>query len=528
MRAIGYVRWSSDEQSDGDSLNRQSASIEAYCKRQGLDLVETLIDEGLSASKGHHITDGKLGQFLADADAGGYRGHALVIEYLDRLSRLGITQTFALVERLRRAGVELHEVQHSRVIRSLDDMATAVMTVVDSYAAQEYSKKLSERIGRAWHSKKANAHDGRPITRNIPDWLRIEGRVYAGTKIIDAGRFAIDAERANAVREAFRLAALGVGTKDIAERINCTRSLSWLTRVLKGRAVLGEYQPQDAQKRAVGEPIQNFYPAIVDQVTYDAARKQLSSRRKGGRLTCKNGGAHNLFSGLLRDVTAEPVATMNFIEVKRWQYLISAWKKGRKQNRMRYKDFESAFLQFLSELDWRSVAGQTESDEQKQVERELERVLSDLDKASRRIAVKTEAMSDDGLDVATAKVLAAQIATDEKKVVELTSQREALTREVEAARAKSSALYSPESLIELIRSGAPEANEVRLRLRNEIKQRVSRIDFAFNQAGMARNTTTIAVVRFVNGAIRVLVFMSNGVVMSGLWDDQSSWVTLKT
>jgi DNA invertase Pin-like site-specific DNA recombinase len=64
-----------------------------------LTLVETLIDEGQSASKGHHITKGKLGHFLKDADNGKYQGFALIVEEMDRLSRLGINETAALIQK---------------------------------------------------------------------------------------------------------------------------------------------------------------------------------------------------------------------------------------------------------------------------------------------------------------------------------------------------------------------------------------------------------------------------------------------
>src|SRR5215469_12581763 len=81
-------------------------NIKAYAERKGWELAETLIDEGLSAFKGEHLSRGKLGTFLRAADKGRYRGHALVIEQLDRLSRLGITETSDLLRRIVKAGLE--------------------------------------------------------------------------------------------------------------------------------------------------------------------------------------------------------------------------------------------------------------------------------------------------------------------------------------------------------------------------------------------------------------------------------------
>jgi hypothetical protein len=44
-----------------------------------------LLDEGKSAFKGHHLSNGGLGKFLAQADKGSYRGYAFLVEEQDRL-----------------------------------------------------------------------------------------------------------------------------------------------------------------------------------------------------------------------------------------------------------------------------------------------------------------------------------------------------------------------------------------------------------------------------------------------------------
>src|SRR6516225_135862 len=170
--AIAYIRVSSEDQASGNGIDRQRDYATDYCQRAGLSLAATLVDDGYSAFKGHHISDGKLGVFLKEVDAGRHRGAALLIEYLDRLSRLGITETFALIGRLRAGGVELHETKANRVIRSLDDLGTSIMALVDSYQAQEYSRKLSERIAKGWAARKAAAAKGAIVTRNLPAWLK--------------------------------------------------------------------------------------------------------------------------------------------------------------------------------------------------------------------------------------------------------------------------------------------------------------------------------------------------------------------
>ena len=108
MKAIAYIRFSSDDQAKGDSVERQAERIEAYASRNGLEIVETLIDDGYSASKGEHLSRGKLGRFLEQSKSGEFKGFALIIERLDRLSRLGIDETNKLIGKLLGSGIVIH------------------------------------------------------------------------------------------------------------------------------------------------------------------------------------------------------------------------------------------------------------------------------------------------------------------------------------------------------------------------------------------------------------------------------------
>jgi DNA invertase Pin-like site-specific DNA recombinase len=107
MKAIVYLRVSSEEQVSGNGLERQLDTVISYCQQNHLDIVHRVSDEGKSASKGHHINGGELGKLLSSIRAGTYRNHALVVEYLDRLSRQGFEQTFAILYRRNRVTLSL-------------------------------------------------------------------------------------------------------------------------------------------------------------------------------------------------------------------------------------------------------------------------------------------------------------------------------------------------------------------------------------------------------------------------------------
>jgi DNA invertase Pin-like site-specific DNA recombinase len=83
MRAIGYVRVSTDQQAaDGVSLDAQDAKIRAYCDLYGIELAGIEVDAGGSASS---LARPGLARALAALDAGTVDG--LVVVKLDRLTR---------------------------------------------------------------------------------------------------------------------------------------------------------------------------------------------------------------------------------------------------------------------------------------------------------------------------------------------------------------------------------------------------------------------------------------------------------
>jgi DNA invertase Pin-like site-specific DNA recombinase len=518
MKAIAYIRFSTDEQASGTTVERQAENITVYSERNALEITETLIDDGFSASKGEHLSRGKLGRFLKEADKGTYKGFALVVERLDRLSRLGIQQTGALLQRLLEAGLKIHITEENRVISSLDDMLTAIMNAVRSFADQEYSKKLSERITRAWVSKKeAAVASHTPFGKRLPVWLAIEGQVKAGNKIIDHGKIVEVPEKVALVQEIFRLASLGVGSENICRELN-GRALTraWVVTTLSNRAVLGEFQPGKT-----GEVIQGYFPQIISQSQFDAVRQQANAKRKNGNYAGGNkqssASGANLFSGLLFDITDPAhVRPIYFQEVKRAAYVMSAFDSEIKSNRMRYDKLESSILDFLSKTDWTAIAAKSESDEYKAAKAALEVTLRELDNATRRIDVADAAMEKDDINVATFTQMSVTLAKYKSLQSTLTEQKRALEASVQSAQTKSGALDKPDDLL----------TTDRLKLRVAIQQRLSQIDVVFfpNRHGFG------LIFHYSNGVLQGLVRSRQGVaeVEIHLDEPEGGYEMLKT
>jgi hypothetical protein len=110
-------------------------------------------------------------------------------------------------------------------------------------------------------------------------------------------------------------------------------------------------------------------------------------------------------------------------------------------------------LHFLADLDWQSIAGESESEEEKAARAELETVLGEIDRTEVKLN-GLQALVDEGV---FSRSLFESLDWEKAKLVgDYISRRENLAVAVAAARCKAAALHSPEELLDAIRSGSPE------------------------------------------------------------------------
>jgi len=489
MRAVAYIRWSSDEQSSGNSLERQSANVRTYCERHGLVIAETIIDNGFSAFKGEHISRGKLGQFLEAAATGRYRGFALVVEQTDRLSRLGINDTLALTNRILAAGVTIHVSQQNRVFApGQEDLGATILNVVEAHSAAEYSRKLRERISRAWKSKQ-QGECGIAMTAQGPGWLIcVKGQPIT----VDEGRAAV-------VRRIFSLCNSGFGQIAIANMLNRegvptfgsakNSSKRWtpqnVRNILVSRATIGGYQPREAGKD-VGEERAGFYPAVIDVATFHEAQNRLKDRRmnaKGGR----NGIVQSLFTSLVYDDLG---TTMHYSSKGSGALLrLVSYAAPGQQRSCYYEDFEAALLTFFDSLDWRSVLGVAESEGLRRAEQEVSACKANIVELEQRIERITDLLIDTPSSALKTKLIDAESKLESERATLVVAER-ALE---ETSRKNADMLSAPPAFLALYRT---EDIQTRAKLRDEIRKKVQRIDMlSFEQEKCAR-------VIFASGAVR--------------------------
>ena len=147
MKAIGYVRVSTDKQADrGVSLEAQIAKVRAMAAVQDADLVEVIVDAGESAKS---LNRPGMDQVLSLVDAGAV--DTVIVAKLDRLTR-SVRDLAELLARFQKRGVSLVS-----VAESLDTGSAAGRLVLNiMVSVSEWEREaIGERTRAAMQFKKA-------------------------------------------------------------------------------------------------------------------------------------------------------------------------------------------------------------------------------------------------------------------------------------------------------------------------------------------------------------------------------------
>jgi DNA invertase Pin-like site-specific DNA recombinase len=395
--AYSYIRFSHPDQSKGDSLRRQTEAAAAWCERNdvALDTTTTLHDLGKSAFTGGHKTNPDrhaLAAFLQMVEDGRVpRGSYLVVENLDRLSREDIQPALLLVLNLLQAGIRIVQLKPvEMVFDDKSDTLPVMMMIMELSRGHNESAIKSERVGGAWAEKKnrARAGDNQKETKRMGrDRKAVTARLPAWCELRD-GKPALIPERAAVVRLIIMMAAAGHGLRVILRHLNEQNvppftgrvpaagdkkgkfeaapgrplgsgqwNRSYLHLILTDGRAAGWFQPRLRDGTPDGDPIPDYFPAVVTQDEYDAARGAVESRRfQVGRI----GSQVNVFQGLVKNALGggSYVVARTRGGSDRRVLLTRDSQEGRGQRRsFPYEPFEDAVLGLLAEVDPAAVVG---------------------------------------------------------------------------------------------------------------------------------------------------------------------------
>jgi DNA invertase Pin-like site-specific DNA recombinase len=354
-----YLRYSSPAQAEGDTVRRQTALRDAWLKRHPgvvLDTSVALVDAGVSGYTGANRTNKKhaLASFLDLVERGRVPvGSYLIVENLDRLTREKPTVAIPAVMNLINAGVQVVQLEPVEIVYNADMEQHQLMYMLWELArGHGESKRKSGLLACAWGEKKAQARNGVPHGRKVPAWL-----------VLEDGRYRLIPEAAEAVRLIYRWCREGLGVLTITQRLRdegippITPGGVWVrgyvAKILGDRAVLGEYQPMKGHKKRTpdGDPIPNYWPAVVTEEEFYAAQTAIKSR--AGRCGRPPREEHKtLFAGLLR--SARDGKKLHVRTRPHVRYLFSSGaadgEKGADREWFPLDVFEAALLSMLKEL----------------------------------------------------------------------------------------------------------------------------------------------------------------------------------
>lgn len=307
-KVYSYRRFSSGRQALGQSLQRQIDDATAWCEENGYTLDESLSiqDLGVSAYKGDNVSKGKLSGFIAAIQAGKVpKGSILIVESLDRLSRLALPEAMGLLTEIVRADVRVISLVDNTEWNqeTIEDTMAFMMSVILFSRAHEESRTKSRRVSKAFQSKR---------TKGLPVVSKMHGGGWVKPKN-DFSGWELVPEKAKSVQRVFELAADGKGGVSIARIANeeglevpwrprTTSRKGWehtaISRLLRDRRVLGEWQPKRIVNRLLvddGDPVINYFPRVIDDNLWHRTQAALNGRKGPTRTR----GAHSdIFSGV--------------------------------------------------------------------------------------------------------------------------------------------------------------------------------------------------------------------------------------
>lgn len=304
-----YVRWSTDDQSEGTTLEVQLEGCRHYCMSQGWIPQDalTFVDEGYSGGNLNRPAMDRLRKLVKAGEV-----DCIVVLKVDRLSR-NIVDAVELV---------LNEWKDTCFFKSArepidtsSDLGRVIFGILAMFADFERSQ-IRERTnsGKVKRIKDGKQLHGEPAFGYQPSGSR--------------GQWVEAPEEAELVRRMFQMAAQGVSANGICRQLNnegirtragkqwSIRGVLWIlhNRLYIGEAVFGRSQLKIRQSRGDGNKTERIYrdeplvhvetdaaPPLIDQALFEEVQGQLERNRAARReYGSRSLSSRNLLVGVTR------------------------------------------------------------------------------------------------------------------------------------------------------------------------------------------------------------------------------------
>jgi site-specific DNA recombinase len=207
-RVVGYIRVSTDTQAtDGYGLTVQERAIRAFAESQGYELLDVIVDAGVSGAIAPAKREG-FARVLELAAAGEIS--TLIVYKFDRLSRVMTDAVLVANDLQSRLGVSLRS-----VTEPLDTASPIGRTLFGLLAGMAQAER-DAITQRTLNGRKQKAREGGYAC----------GRVPFGYRAVGDGNLTVDADQAATVRQIFSLRADGASLRQIVAQLNADRKVS--------------------------------------------------------------------------------------------------------------------------------------------------------------------------------------------------------------------------------------------------------------------------------------------------------------
>jgi DNA invertase Pin-like site-specific DNA recombinase len=459
-RVFSYARWSSDQQSFGDSQKRQLEMANDWCRRNGCALEEqTYTDRGVSGWRGQNRQSGALAALLRIVEP----GDRILIEDNDRWSREPVLDSLNALRDAVRRGLTIVFLKTGITVNksNFDDPSVLFPNFFQSFLANQENQKRSERVRSAMAARRKTMESGTPVKGRLPCWLDWSEK---------EGKPVVNAEKAAVVKKLFDLCIAGHGLSQIERLMKDIPPITYrpsyrsqiarwngffIHRTLSDRSVLG-FQRSSGLK---------IYPAIIDEQTFYRAAAKLKSRKK--LTVAVNHQNNNLFTGL---VTCGRCGSTYYrlrakAKNKAFDYLVCSGAlrhatSCRKLQAVNYERLEKSFLSLMSQTDLiqRALFGQRQSSRVDAIQAELDDTRRQCEKYVKLIEIDENP---------------SRRMVENLKLLEAKEDR--LTRELETEQAKAMAQVAPDKAYEQFQASLTSEPENRSKLSEILRDLVDKI-----------------------------------------------------
>lgn len=504
-KIYSYVRFSSMKQKKGGSFKRQTEQIEEFAKIKKMPIDDTLnmYDLGKSGFRGENSKTGALGDFLRLCKEEKIaKGSFLVIEQIDRLSRLPWNEALVITHTIMEAGVTIVSLYDDKEFSDAKNYDSAVQLMASLHQAHEFSKKLS---GRRKKTYKQRRNENKPLTSICPLWIKINK---------DQTGFELIKSKADIVKKIVAYSLQGFGDTKICQKLNENKvpsfnfkknywQVSYISKILKHPALIGEYHPKEIvegeSKLIKGGVMKDYYPPVItakEWLLLQSIRKRRTTQRG------PNGkNVANLFTSILFDAR-DGFRLQRLVKAKSMSRLVSSsYRNGLSYKKFLltfpYDPFENAMLYCLAnEVQLSDLYVDNKIN---RLENKSEVLLAELAEIEKKISVCEDEIINGVNERHLIKVLEKLSTKKSEKESEIANERNKQSTNENCV----TELSDLKALISIKKH--PSLFDIRTKIKSKIGKLIKKIYVIFIGKKRSKFKTAIVQIFFNTGGIKIVV-----------------------